>query len=289
SLPESAGVGAAEVSTARVSAARVSAAGVSAAGVVGVGLGITGRVDPVTGTSLREPRIWDAPVMLAGPLAKALGVPVTVDNNVRALALAEILLTQTRKEPPQGLLFIKYGPGVGGAWTTGGLPWAGAHNRAVEIGHTLVEAEGPACPMCGRRGCLESLVSLGALREREAALADGVRRGEARARAGGKKSGGRIEDLLEAMALVAPRDYALLAGRFARALGNAIEILDPSTVALYGTPFRSGRLLGEIASHVKSTGRSCEIVLSGLDPDLPALGGAALALDRFLEEGGPVC
>lgn len=244
----------------------------AAAGVVGAGLGVTGRVDPGTGTCLREPRIWNRPVSLADPLAAALGVPVSVDNNVRALALAELLLTETRRDPPPGLLFVKYGPGVGGAWTAGGPPWAGAQNRAGEIGHTLVEAEGPVCPMCGRRGCLESLVSLGALRAR-------FGRGDRGSRAG-------IEALLDRLARESPGEYSLLAARFARALGNAIQLLDPSRIALYGLPFRGEDLLARIASQVESTGRPCEIRKSGLDPSLPALGGIALALDRFLEAGG---
>lgn len=249
-------------------------AGPSAAGVVGAGLGVTGRVDPGTGTCLREPRIWEGPVPLAAPLADALGVTVSVDNNVRALALAELLLTEARKDPPAGLLFVKYGPGVGGAWTAGGPPWSGTHNRAGEIGHTLVESEGPVCPMCGRRGCLESLVSLGALRAR---FARRIRPG-----------GGGIELLLGRLAREDPEAYSLLAARFARALGNAIELLDPSRIALYGLPFRDEALLGQIASRVESTGRPCEIRRSGLDPALPALGGAALALDRFLEAGGEI-
>lgn len=243
------------------------------AGVVGAGLGVTGRVDPESGTSLREPRIWEGPVALARPLSEALDVPSAVDNNVRALALAELLLTEARRDPPPGLLFVKYGPGVGGAWTTGGRPWAGAQNRAGEIGHTLVEPDGPVCPMCGRRGCLESLVSLGTLRGRGAPGREG-------------HGASRIEAILESMDREDPQAYALLAGRFARALGNAIELLDPSLVALYGTPFRSEGLLGHIASRVESTGRACEIRRSGLDPDLPALGGAALALDAFFEAGG---
>lgn len=247
-------------------------AGPAAAGVVGAGLGVTGRVDPGTGTCLREPRIWDVPVSLEAPLAAALGVPVSVDNNVRALALAELLLTEARRDPPPGLLFVKYGPGVGGAWTAGGPPWAGAQNRAGEIGHTLVEADGPVCPMCGRRGCLESLVSLGALR--------------ARFGRGDRGRGNGIETLLDRLDREDPAGYSLLAARFARALGNAIELLDPSRVALYGLPFRDEALLGQIASRVESTGRPCEIRRSGLDPALPALGGAALALDRFLEAGG---
>ncbi len=238
------------------------------AGVLGAGLGVTGRVDARSGISLREPRLWEGSVPLADPLAAALGLPSAVDNNVRSLALAELLLTDARRSPPEGLLFIKYGPGVGGAWTTGGAPWAGAHYRAGEIGHTLVETEGPPCPYCGRRGCLESLVSARAL-------------GKALGR-----SGARIEELCAELAAMDPEAYALLAGRFARALGNAIELCDPGVVALYGAPFKDPGLFAEISRRIEFNDRPCEIRRSGLDTELPALGGAALALDRFLDTGG---
>jgi predicted NBD/HSP70 family sugar kinase len=238
------------------------------AGVVGVGLGVTGRVDTASGTSLREPRLWEGPVVLGPALEEALGVPVIVDNNVRALALAELLLTDARRSPPAGLLFVKYGPGVGAAWTLGGLPWAGAHNRAGELGHTLVEGDGPVCPYCGRRGCLESLVSARALGE-ELGL-----------------PGARVEELCSLLSQRDPGSFTLLAGRFARALGNAIELCDPAVVALYGSAFRDSALFTEIARRVESNERPCEIRRSSLDPELPALGGASLALEDFLEAGG---
>ena len=94
------------------------------------------------------------PVRLREPLELALGVPVAVDNNVRALALAELLLTDAKSSSPAGLLFVKYGPGVGAAWLVGGTPWPGAHFRSGERGHTLVENDGPTCAYCGRRGGL---------------------------------------------------------------------------------------------------------------------------------------
>lgn len=231
--------------------------------VMGTGIVVTGRVDSEAGVSLREPRLWPGQVNLREPLERALGVPVAVDNNVRALALAELLLTDAKASSPAGLLFVKYGPGVGAAWAVGGVPWPGAHFRSGELGHTLVENDGPPCAYCGRRGCLESLVSARALAD-----AMGLR-------------GGRAEDLCSTLETHDHHAFATLAARFARAIGNAIEVCDPSVVTLYGAPFRSGTLFDEIAMRVESNERPCEIRRSGLDPDLPALGGAALALDRF--------
>ncbi len=231
--------------------------------VLGAGMVVTGRVDSEAGVSLREPRLWPGRVNLREPLELALGVPVAVDNNVRALALAELLLTEAKSSSPAGLLFVKYGPGVGAAWAVGGVPWPGAHFRSGELGHTLVENDGPPCTYCGRRGCLESLVSA-------RALADTM-----------GLPGGRVEHLCASLEAHDHQAFATLAARFARAIGNAIEVCDPSVVTLYGAPFRTGSLFDEIAKRVESNERPCEIRRSWLDPDLPALGGAALALDRF--------
>ncbi len=259
----------------------------SALGIMGAGLGVTGRVDEERGISLREPRLWSAPVALREPLEAALKLCVSVDNNVRALALAELLLTDARRESPAGLLFVKYGPGVGASWTMGGTPWPGAHHRSGELGHTVVASEGPVCPYCGRVGCLESLVSARALEQalgqsglssRPGSHAHSVRR-----------SGSRTDELCELLRANDPAAYERLASRFALALGNAIELCDPTAVVLYGTPFRQGPLFDEIARRVEANERPCDIRRSAMDPALPALGGAALALERFFADGGAAC
>jgi predicted NBD/HSP70 family sugar kinase len=86
-----------------------------------------------------------------------------------------------------------------------------------------------------------------------------------------------------------PIAYERLASRFALALGNAIELCDPAAVVLYGTPFRQGPLFDEIARRVEANERPCDIRRSFMDPALPALGGAALALERFFADGGGAC
>jgi len=238
------------------------------AGVIAAGLGVTGRVDASAGISLREPRLWEGPVVLKEPIERALGVPVSVDNNVRALSLAESLLTESRSHEPEGLLFVKYGPGVGAAWAVGGVPWQGVHHRAGELGHTLVELDGPICPYCGKRGCLESLVSAKALGEKLSLR------------------GPRLDHLVSELEKTNPEAFSLLATRFARALSNAIELYDPGTVALYGLAFRNEALLAAILERVEANERPCTVRRSFLDPEFPALGGIALALDRAIERGG---
>lgn len=249
----------------------LSAAGLGAEALLGAGVGVSGRVDELRGVSLREPRLWEGELPLRAPLEEALGVCVSVDNNVRALALAELLLCDERATSGESLLFTKYGPGVGAAWTMGGRAWPGAHHRSGELGHTVVASEGPTCPYCGRVGCLESLVS---------------------ARALGERLGLEGRPAHELCAILSKRDgrgYEELAERFAVALGNAIELYDPAAVVLYGPAFAEGALFDEIARRIVANDRPCDVRRSRLDPALPALGGTALALERFFGDGGAAC
>lgn len=249
----------------------LAAAGLGAKALLGAGVGVSGRVDELRGVSLREPRLWEGELALRAPLEGALGICVSVDNNVRALALAELLLCEERASSGESLLFTKYGPGVGAAWTMGGRAWPGAHHRSGELGHTVVALDGPVCPYCGRVGCLESLVS---------------------ARALGERLGLEGRPAHELCAILRERDgraYEELAERFAVALGNAIELYDPAAVVLYGPAFADGPLFDEIARRVVSNDRPCDVRRSRLDPALPALGGTALALERFFADGGAAC
>lgn len=249
----------------------LAAAGLGAGALLGAGVGVSGRVDELRGVSLREPRLWEGEQPLRAPLEEALGVCVSVDNNVRALALAELLLCEGRTSTGESLLFTKYGPGVGAAWTMGGRAWPGAHHRSGELGHTVVAQSGPACPYCGRVGCLESLVS---------------------ARALGERLGLEGRPAHELCAVLRERDgraYEELAERFAVALGNAIELYDPAAVVLYGPAFAEGTLFDEIARRIVANDRPCDVRRSRLDPALPALGGTALALERFFADGGAAC
>ena len=100
--------------------------------------------------------------------------------------------------------------------------------------------------------------------------------------------GSTVETLCAALSVRDPEAFALLASHFARALGNAIELCDPSVVTLYGSAFRDSALFSEVARRVEANDRPCEIKRSSLDPEFPALGGVALALERFFQGGGTI-
>lgn len=100
--------------------------------------------------------------------SKYIGLPVYVTNDVNAAAIGEYIV---RGDCKTGLLFISPGTGLGGGFVLpGGHLYEGTNGLALEVGHTSVpftEEDGqlPVCT-CGLRGCLETWVSLIALRRR---------------------------------------------------------------------------------------------------------------------------
>lgn len=81
------------------------------------------------------------------------GVPVAVENNIRAFALSEMLYSDGYGKG--SVLFFKWGSGIGSAVAAGGELFSGNENDVAEIGHYIVNPAGVKC-RCGRYGCLET-------------------------------------------------------------------------------------------------------------------------------------
>jgi glucokinase len=138
-----------------------------------IGVACAGQVHPETGAIVFAPNLGWRHVPLAETLFAAFGVPVTVENDVRAAAWGEYRFGAHRSA--HSLLAIFVGTGVGSGAVLQGRLWVGAGNGAGEIGHTQVVADGLPCP-CGGRGCLEAYASGSGLRRRaEAAVASGAK------------------------------------------------------------------------------------------------------------------
>jgi glucokinase len=131
-------------------------AGLTAADVDVVGVSAPGPLDPVRGLVLGPPNLpgWGrAPVVAA--LSEALALPVVLENDANAAALAE-----WRFGAGVGLSHLVYltmSTGVGGGIILGGRLQRGVANGAGEIGHAPVEIPGEPCA-CGLSGCLEAYV-----------------------------------------------------------------------------------------------------------------------------------
>lgn len=127
--------------------------------VTGIGVGAPGVIDAVLGVVRSATDVlpgW-AGTDVAGPLRSATGLPVAVENDVRAAALGE-----ARHGAGAGvdrLLVASIGTGIGGAWVFGGALQRGGHGTAGEIAHLLVPGPGPIPCGCGRFDHLEARAS----------------------------------------------------------------------------------------------------------------------------------
>lgn len=129
--------------------------------VLGAGVGLAGPIDQTTG-AVGSATILPGWVGLDAPveLGRRLQMPVHVDNDANLGALAESVLGAGRGASE--LLYVMLSSGIGGALILNGTLYRGASGIAGEIGHVLVDENGPMC-RCGSRGCLETLVGAGAL------------------------------------------------------------------------------------------------------------------------------
>ena len=125
--------------------------------IAGVGIGAPGAVDFGSGTVIFAPNLegWkDIP--LKKDLEKVLGVPVFVENDCNISALGVWAVELTSK--PRSMVGIFVGTGIGGGLIIDGEPYSGAGHTAGEIGHMVLEVNGPKCG-CGNKGCFEALAS----------------------------------------------------------------------------------------------------------------------------------
>jgi glucokinase len=121
---------------------------------VGIGIGIAGQVDELTGSIDLSPNLGWRGVPLRADLEKMLKMPTVITNDVRAIALGEWTFGAGRGSSDVVCLFV--GTGIGGGVVSGGRILTGCTNTAGEIGHMTIDINGPLCT-CGNRGCLEAL------------------------------------------------------------------------------------------------------------------------------------
>ncbi|WP_277212402.1 ROK family transcriptional regulator [Isoptericola croceus] len=126
--------------------------------VIGVGIGSPGVVDP-TGRVVEAPNVGWKNLSLAATLTDRLGLPVHVANDANSAALAEY----TYGGAADSMLVLTVGQGVGAGVMVDGARVHGAADAAGELGHVTAVEDGELCA-CGRRGCLETVLSAPALR-----------------------------------------------------------------------------------------------------------------------------
>jgi glucokinase len=123
------------------------------------GVVVPGLVDDARGMALFSANLGWRDLQVVVPLEEALGVPVALGHDVRAGLLAETRWGAARGA--ENVMFVPLGTGIAGALMVDGRVLH-ADGYAGELGHVVVEPEGPACG-CGARGCLEAVSSASAV------------------------------------------------------------------------------------------------------------------------------
>lgn len=134
----------------------VERAGVKLSQVGAVSIGAPGAVDPKRGVVIEAPNLGWKEVPLGSKLKARLGVPVLVENDVNVGVVGEHALGAGRGTKELVGIFI--GTGIGGGIISRGELYEGSRGAAGEVGHMILEIDGPRCG-CGRRGCAEALAS----------------------------------------------------------------------------------------------------------------------------------
>ena len=135
--------------------------GIDPARVLGAGVALAGPIDRHTGR-LGSSTILPGWVGInpTEAIGRALGLPVSVDNDANLGALAEHVLGAGRGA--DDLLYLMFSSGIGAGILLDGRLYRGAGGFAGEIGHTVIDEHGAVC-RCGLRGCLETFAGAGVL------------------------------------------------------------------------------------------------------------------------------
>jgi predicted NBD/HSP70 family sugar kinase len=125
-----------------------------------IGIGSPGVVDSDAGVIIHADDMGWRQVSLGDSIRKAVGMDALIMNRYRASGLAEARFGVGRNV--KNLVYIGVGTGICAAFINDGVLLEGSNFSAGEIGHILVDPEGPLCG-CGKRGCLQAMASSPAL------------------------------------------------------------------------------------------------------------------------------
>jgi len=123
---------------------------------VALGFGVPSRIDQRSGHALKSVNIPLEGVDLRDRMREQHGLPVALDNDANAAAIAEWQVGAARGA--RHVVMLTLGTGVGGGLILDGRPYRGATGSGAELGHIVLEPGGPPCG-CGGHGHLESFAA----------------------------------------------------------------------------------------------------------------------------------
>jgi glucokinase len=258
-----------------------------------VGVGVPSTIDQTAGRAVSSVNVPLAGVDLRESLSARFGIPVAIENDANAAALAEHRFGAGRET--RHMVMLTLGTGIGGGLILDGRLYRGAVGAAAELGHISLDLDGGRCQgFCPGRGHFEVLASGTAARLLAEQLAS-ERRDGALGRAAGagnaidaklvsELAGAGDPDALEVMETVG--------SRLGVALADFVNVFNPEVIVIGGGFAQAGDLLfgparRVVAERALAPARDIVRIVPAQLGEQAGLVGAALVAFEALA-GGPV-
>ena len=242
------------------------------------------RRSTTTGGSPSPPSTCRSPTCRSATWsAERVGLPVFVDNDANVAALAEHLYGAARGADDAVMLTI--GTGIGGGLILGGEVYRGATGAGAELGHTVIDINGPPCQgNCPGRGCVETLASGTAIgREgRTAAESDPDSVLAAMLAEGHPIDGKAVTEAALGGDPTAIAVFELVGTRLGTALTTFANIFEPKVIVVGGGVMAAGDLLleparRELRRRALRPMNEIPVLAAEMGPDAGMIGAAAMA------------
>lgn len=251
--------------------------------VAAIGLGIPATIDRKSGTAVSAVNLPILDLPIREVVSERTGLPVFVDNDANVAALAEHLFGAAKGA--RNAVMITVGTGIGGGLIVEGELYRGSSGAGAELGHMVIEADGPRCQgNCPGRGCVEALASGTALgregraaaeREPDSAIGKMLAAGE-------KVDGTAVTEAALAGDATSIGVFETIGSRLGVAFASLANIFDPDMIVVGGGVMAAGDLLleparRELRERALPPMNRTAVVAAEMGADAGMIGAAAMA------------
>jgi glucokinase len=242
--------------------------------VQALGFGIPATIDQQRGRAVTAPNLPLEDFPFRERMAERFRLPIAIDNDANAAAIAEWAVGAGRGT--RNMVMLTLGTGIGGGLILGGRPYRGSVGAAAELGHMVIQHDGPRCQgVCTGRGHLE-------------ALASGTAAGKvAREVLGPEADAHALVREAQAGNDSARTALAEIGRRLGSGIGSLVNIFDPEVVVIGGGFAAAGELIFGPALEVvqrealEPARDRVRIVPAQLGPEAGLVGAAFVAFEAL--------
>jgi glucokinase len=256
--------------------------------IVAVCLGVPGSVNPLSGIINFAPNLGIKNYKMKSELEKLIPYPVLLENDVNLGALGIKSYGVGKKS--ENMLAVFIGTGIGGGIIINGKIYRGFNFVAGEIGHMLVQKDGPTCS-CGKKGCFEALASRTAIVNN---IITDIKKGKKKSvlssliKSNQRIKSGALKNAIDRKDKVVTKRITEACETIGDILGSVCNLMNFDMIVLGGGviealgDFMMPIIRDEFNNHVlDAVAKGIKIIPSKLGDDAAIYGGLALA-DEFL-------